>query len=86
MFTLVHFAFWGCKHGAREEGALSYSILEHPVIFFKCLDKTLSDLFLINCVFLSTETSDGVSDLIYNLDRPVGFYCTWPVHLRGRDC
>ena len=47
---------------------MNYYLLEHPIIFVKCRDKTLSDLFLINCVFLSNAPSVRVFDMIHNLD------------------
>ena len=38
----------------------------------KCLYKTLSDLFIINCLLLSTVPSARVYDMIHNLDISVG--------------
>ena len=41
--------------------------------FVKCLDIQISDLFLVNCVFLFTVPSDRFFDMISKLDRSVGF-------------
>ena len=42
-------------------------------VVVKCLDKTLSYLLFVSCVFLLTSPSSRVSDIIHNLDRYVGF-------------
>ena len=50
---------------------LPYFIILSFVV--KCLDKTLSYLFCINCMFLLTVPSDKVSNMINNFDIYVGF-------------
>ena len=72
-FPSIRLLFWGCKHGVRKEGNLNSPISEHPVIFCEVSKQKLSDLFLINCMFLYTAPSAIVSDMIHNLDRYVVF-------------
>ena len=73
MFPLLDFAFVVVNMVSEKKVLLI--ILNWIILSFvvKCLDKILSYLFLINYVFLPTEPSAEVFDMIYNLYRSMVF-------------